>query len=137
MCEILVKAIDHVHPDPVKDRRGAYKRGDPVLVMPDGHEWGNEERLPRFIVLKIPGLSVEEGNKYTEPEFMDTIINPEVGDIDLIVTEKRMVTRRLWNIHLDDLPPGIKIALEVGGMAKVPFSVIRGYVFNKATGGHK
>jgi hypothetical protein len=56
MAEILVKAIDHVHSDPEKDRSGAYKRGMPVLVMPDGHPWGKEEGPPKFTIVKIPGL---------------------------------------------------------------------------------
>jgi len=60
MCEILVKAIDHVSADPVLDRRGAYKRGDPVVIMGDGHEWGNKEGLPKFVLLKIPGVSKVE-----------------------------------------------------------------------------
>ena len=59
MCEILIKCIDHTHPDNEKDRRGAYKRGDIVLVMEDGHTWGSEENPvtgTKFYILKIPGL---------------------------------------------------------------------------------
>jgi hypothetical protein len=56
MAEVLVKAIDHIHPDPDIDRQGAYKAGDVVDVRPDGFVWGNEERLPKFIVVKIPGV---------------------------------------------------------------------------------
>ncbi len=67
MAEILIKAIDATHPDPEKDRCGCYKMGDPVVVMPDGHVWGNEECLPTFYVFKIPGLSVEQAQKYVEP----------------------------------------------------------------------
>ncbi len=64
MAELLIKAIDATHSDPAKDQRGCYKRGDIVLVMPDGHEWGKEERLPKFVVVKISGLSVEAVKKY-------------------------------------------------------------------------
>jgi hypothetical protein len=64
MAEFLIKAIDATHSDPEKDKRGCYKRGDFVVVMPDGHEWGKEERLPKFVVVKIPGLSVETAKKY-------------------------------------------------------------------------
>jgi hypothetical protein len=60
MCEIIVKAIDVTHPDPEKDRRGCYKRGYPVAVYPDGTKWGNEERLPKFVIIKIPDATVEE-----------------------------------------------------------------------------
>ncbi len=60
MAEVLIKAVDAVHSDPDKDRRGCYKKGYPVNVCPDNHPWGNEERLPRFVVLKIPDATVSE-----------------------------------------------------------------------------
>ena len=59
MAEILIKAVDATNADPAKDRRGCYKRGYPVVVFPDGHEWGAEERSPKFIVLKLPGVSAD------------------------------------------------------------------------------
>ena len=36
MAEFLIKAIDDTHSDPVKDKRGSYKRGDIVQVYEDG-----------------------------------------------------------------------------------------------------
>lgn len=59
MCEIIVKAIDVTNPDPMKDQRGCYKRGYPVAVYPDGTRWGNEERLPKFVIIKLPGVPVD------------------------------------------------------------------------------
>lgn len=56
MCELLVKAISVTHPDPDTDSAGCYKKGDIVVVMPDGHGWGAKEGLPAFILVKIPGL---------------------------------------------------------------------------------
>ncbi len=67
MAEILVKAISVTNADSVKDRRGCYKRGDPVLVKPDGHEWGSSEGLPKFIKVKLPGTSVATVEQYTLP----------------------------------------------------------------------
>ncbi len=66
MCEIICKAIDATHPDPVKDQRGCYKRGMPVAVYPDGTRWGNEEKLPKFFIIKLPGIPVEDAQKYVE-----------------------------------------------------------------------
>ena len=66
MCEIIVKAIDVTNPDPIKDRRGCYKRGYPVAVYPDGTKWGNEERLPKFVIIKLPGVPIEKVQKYIE-----------------------------------------------------------------------
>jgi hypothetical protein len=67
MAEILVKAIDATNPDSVKDERGCYKRGYPVCVMPDGHSWGTQENLPTFVVVKLPGVSVDDIKQYIEP----------------------------------------------------------------------
>src|ERR1043166_9865558 len=52
--ELLIKAVDASHANPVKDQ-GCYKRGDVVIVMPDGHPWGREEGPPTFLVVKVPG----------------------------------------------------------------------------------
>lgn len=64
MAEILIRAIDNFHPDPEKDRAGSWKRGYPVVVRPDGHEWGIKECLPGFVLLKIPGTSVDAVRHY-------------------------------------------------------------------------
>lgn len=58
MAEFLVKAQEYTHPDPEKDRRGVHKKGDIIVVKPDGHEWGAAEGLPTFVLVKVPGLSV-------------------------------------------------------------------------------
>lgn len=43
-----------------KDRQGCYKRGYVVAVCRDGMKWGNEERLPKFVVIKRPGVPVDD-----------------------------------------------------------------------------
>jgi hypothetical protein len=106
MAEILIKAIDHIHPDSVKDRRGAYKRGMPVVVMQDGHEWGLEERLPKFIVLKIPGVAVDTVEKYIVQQLDDTPDEKGVYPV---------YRRRLWQIQWNDLPAGAKAKLLADG----------------------
>jgi hypothetical protein len=58
MAEVLIKAFNASHYDPVKDRRGCYKRGDLVVSVPDGHGWGRDERLPRFWRVRIPNVAV-------------------------------------------------------------------------------
>lgn len=64
MAEILIKAVSATHSDPNIDRSGCYKKGFPVVVMPDNHPWGVYEGLPRFVVVKIPGASVETLQAY-------------------------------------------------------------------------
>jgi len=100
MSEILVKAIDAKHADPDKDARGCYKVGMPVVVMPDGHIWGLAEGPPTFVVIKLPGVSVEAVQKYIE-SYDDAEGNP--------------VRRRKWQIRLDSLPVATKTLLSNKG----------------------
>ena len=61
MCELLVKAIDAIHPDPTIDKAGCYKTGDVVAVREDNHIWGNKELdEAKFKLLKYPGVSVSD-----------------------------------------------------------------------------
>lgn len=123
MAEILIKAVDAAHSGSEKDKRGCYKRGDPVVVMPDGHEWGKEERLPKFVVVKIPGLPVATAKKYIQP-FLGL---PDGKGSRLIVR------RRLFRFQLDDVPNSIKQELEDTGEVTVTMSQIRNYIQNKDT----
>jgi hypothetical protein len=98
MAEILIKAFDNTYPDPEKDQKGCYKRGMPVVVMPDGHIWGSSEGLPNFYILKLPGVSVDKVQHF---------INPETEDGGLDYRGRpiiNMVRRRVWKIFIEDLP---------------------------------
>lgn len=93
MAELLVKAVSVSHPAHPDADAMAYKRGMPVCVQPDGHPWGARERLPRFVVIKVPGIAVERVRKYIE-EWTTT-------DMEGV---RRHVRRRIWRIRWDDLP---------------------------------
>jgi len=97
MAEILVKAQSVSNADAVKDRRGCYKRGMPVVVMPDGHSWGLEERLPRFVVIKIPTIAVSTVQKYLDQE-REIIQGPGGEDREVVYRKRR------WIIRWVDLP---------------------------------
>ena len=105
MAELLIKAVDATHADPSKDARGCYKRGDVVVVKPDGHTWGTQERLPLFWVLKVPGLSVAECDTYLEPDAL-----PEFG---------MKTRRRKYRLDAADLPKAATDDLEASGVATV------------------
>ena len=61
MAELLIKASDNFNPDPVKDLRGCYKKGDVVVVKPDGWKWGKEElKKEKFYILRIPDKKPED-----------------------------------------------------------------------------
>jgi len=104
MAEILVKAVDHTHPDPQKDQQGAYKRGMAVVVMNDGHAWGREEGLPKFWIIKIPDISKATVEKYIQPDTDDS--DPENPVIR---------RRRLWKLVWEELPQGAKDKLASTG----------------------
>ncbi len=53
MAELLVRTKDNAHRHPDKDR-AAYKRGDVVVIMPDGHKWGRMESLKQWTNEGLP-----------------------------------------------------------------------------------
>lgn len=74
MAEILVKAVSISSPDSLIDR-GCYRKGYPVISFPDGHEWGNEERPPKFVVIKCKEILILETLQYLEEE-ISPIVDP-------------------------------------------------------------
>lgn len=121
MCEILIKAIDTIHSDSVKDKAGCYKRGYPVVVMPDSHIWGNAECPPNFIVIKVPDMTVEEAKQYLVPIFEG------IGE-DLII-----VQRRKYKIDIDDdkLDKKVKDDIEKEGKVTMTKSDIKKIIKEK------
>ena len=113
MAEFLVKAVDAIHPDPAKDARGCFKTGDVVVAAPDGHQWGAAERLPRFVVIKIPGLALEDVRQFAEP----------AED-----------ARRKWRFIRENAPPEIMQQLREKGEVSVSWEEAKIYLQNKLTG---
>ncbi len=65
MAEFIIKRISVSHPDPVKDLKGCYKRGDIIQVSEDG-ETAN---APHLTVIKVPGLKVADVEFYQDCEY--------------------------------------------------------------------
>jgi hypothetical protein len=107
----------------LKDERACYKSGDPVVVMPDGHEWGLEERLPKFYVVKIPGITVEAARKWVATW-------KDEADPDKPV----IMRRRLYGVNVASLPASIRNTLQTTGTVTVTLNQIRNYIVNKQTG---
>lgn len=117
MAELLVKAVDATHSDPTKDAKGCYKRGDVVVIMPDGWQWGALELLPpaqggKFVVVKLPGVDAERAQKY------------------LASTTRR---RRFW-VRLDALPANVRATLRDTGTFTTTWTAVRGFLRDKDTG---
>lgn len=106
MAELLIKTTDNTHADPVKDRRGCYKRGYPVVVMPDGHGWGNEERLPWFWIVKLPMIDPALIKEYIA-EWRDT------GNLE------QTLQRRRWQLQVEQLPAAALDILTTTGVLTV------------------
>ena len=104
MAELLVAAQNHELPDdPDKDRRGCYKRGYVIVIMPDGHPWGTKECLPWSVVIKLPGVSVHNAilQKYVGRQFVGA-----TGEA---------YRRRRWQLRWADLPTAAKTRLQNDG----------------------
>lgn len=102
MPVILVKAINAHHDDPEKDR-GCYKRGDPVVVMPDDHVWGNAEQPPMFQHVKVEG-DLEKWRAICAPEITLQLpgeVAQEAGETGPTPVVSR---RRAFSINLDTVP---------------------------------
>ena len=134
MAEFLVKAVDSIHPDSDKDRSGCYKKGMPVVVMDDNHKWGSDEKLPIFVLVKLPGVDVEKLRKFVDPHRAGVDKNgvPSV------------YRRRQWQLRWDDLPIELKskldggsIIIKVGGYSgdyDCTWGQFKSYFYNHVTG---
>ncbi len=40
------------------------QKGSPILLRPDGFIWGSAEKLPDYIIIKLPGVSKSQVKKY-------------------------------------------------------------------------
>lgn len=123
MAEFLIKVSDNMHNDPVKSLRGCYKRGDIVVVMPDGHAWGKEEGLPLFYIVKVPGLSVALVRNLLagEPDFLDP-------------TGKGIIKRRAWTLNLSLVPAPVLNTLNTTGIYTTTLTAVRNFIRHKSTG---
>ena len=133
MAELLVKATDAININPDKDLQ-CYKRGMPVVVMPDGHPWGLEERLPSFVIVKIPGVAVDRVQKYITPEYT---VSAE--------SDSTVYRRRMWQIRWSSLPVAARnkltstgeLIIKTGtydGIYDYTWQQVKGYFRNLFTG---
>ena len=99
MAELLIRASKHwlddhtqaqvdAMPQGDKDSYNARTQiGDIIVVKPDGWEWGKEECLPTFLVVKLPQVDVATVEHFTQ-SLMD-MTNPD---------NPKMLKRRKYRI---------------------------------------
>ena len=71
MAELLVKMVDAWGTLESRSRKG-----DIIVVKSDGWKWGKEECPPRFVVVKLPNVKVEDVKHYEQPLMDDKGENP-------------------------------------------------------------
>jgi len=136
MSEILIKATDARHRDPLEDARGCYKRGDPALVMPDGHPWGRLETLPRFWRVRVPG------DRYAFFPFVQQHFRQDHqiwlrGNNAHKWAGERLLRRR-WHFSAELVNPQQRLALYRGEIVPLTWSeFIRAMLDKSGMGGRK
>lgn len=96
MAELLVRVRDKTSPDLYKDVR-LTKRGDVIVVMPDGWTWGSGELTnPDWRIVKLPNVSLDEAEAMTAGELP---ADPKVPS--------RTLQRRAFSFDLDNLPQSV------------------------------
>ena len=112
MCEFLIKATEHWMDDVKQGDRNKYwttqdweqferrtQLGDPIVVMPDGHGWGAEEGLPKFIVARVLDMDVTEGQSYLDQLFTEIehlLDNGEIEIEQIRIRNKKNAVPKNW-----------------------------------------
>ena len=60
------KQVDGMTVDARRSYESRAQIGDVIAVRPDGWKWGKEERLPNYVVVKVPDMKLEDAKKYEE-----------------------------------------------------------------------
>lgn len=92
--------------------------GDVIVVKPDGWNWGKEECLPNFIVIKIPDLKYEDAKNY-EQSLTEEYVDPETQMI-----ETRMLKCRKYQIPtavIDDAKQSVSTTVSISKEQKDTF----------------
>jgi hypothetical protein len=151
MAIFLIYDHNNTNPDPVKDQRGCYKRGDIVDVFEDSKRVTIPVQPP-FAVIKVAGPTREQALKYiaahTEmrtctrcsgtgvllalPEFgvpereCNTCLGTGMAEVFL--------TRRRFRLRWDDLPQVVKNELIATRYYETTWAAVKSYVRDKVTG---
>jgi hypothetical protein len=68
MAELLIRVVDKINDDVYKNAQ-CTKRGDVIVAQADGWQWGRVELSdPRYRIVRIPTLTVDEARAFTAPE---------------------------------------------------------------------
>lgn len=63
-------------------------KGDIIIVKPNGHIWGNREKPPGFVIIKIPDATMAQADKYMEG-LIDPLADPS--------SDTAVILQRRWH----------------------------------------
>lgn len=121
--ELVAMLFDHdrIHPNPIKDAIGSYKRGDVVEVFPASKHDGNTTTNPisaPFYILKITGITKAQAEHFQR------------GSDDGMGAPTR---KREFMVNIDALPLAVRNALTASRYAAVPWGTLRAQLISKET----
>ena len=77
-----------------------YQRGDPVVIFPDGHNWGAEElNSAKFIIVKIAGVAPETLKAYLAR------VEEIIGVSPSGIKRTRTIHKCRYRLPVESLPP--------------------------------
>ena len=120
MAQILVKALDSHHVDPIVDKRGCYKFGDPVVVTDDDHKWGSAECIPQFLILKCTDTTLDDIRHLLDPLTTQT----QELDADSNPLPPETLTRKRYQFDFSLLPEQYHTELFACGSVELPYYVL-------------
>jgi hypothetical protein len=102
MAELLIRILDHIHPDPPTDLAGAWKRGFVINIEEDGFDWGRREDIRKWIA---SGETKQTWHGKTALILIPTIPKADVEYLleslyDVVGEESIIVRRRSWRSNL-------------------------------------
>lgn len=115
MPVLLIKAVDHSHPDPVIDRQHCEKRGMVVSHYPDGYVFGSKMGLPNFVQLQVD-LDDEELAALLAGQYEDDNGLPQgIPAAEGIVPVLYRI--RAYRVDIDNLPASVRTGLSNNGLS--------------------
>lgn len=127
MAWLLVRAFA----DP---KATAWQRGDIVEVRPDDFTgWGQLETLPRFVRVRVTGVTdgqVKRILEQADEEEEIVELTDKFGVRQLVI---RVALRRVrkWGVRVDDLPSGVRATLLSTGEITITRAQALNYIKNQ------
>ena len=113
----------------------AWKRGMPIEVLPDGHQFSARELLPpaqggsfaRVIVTDLTDTQVEQAMSVRWGSGLCEM------QVSTVAQEPTSIARRLFKLRVDDLPLAVRSELNTTGVYTTTWAAVRTFIQNSAT----